>query len=49
MGAHDITVGYRSHRDYRDRHDSGISENYTSRSNNTMSLISSDYVTDWKW
>ena len=21
MGAHDITVGYRSHRDYRDRHD----------------------------
>ena len=46
MGAHDITVGYRSHRDYRDRHDSSISEYYTLGSNNTMSLISSDYVTD---
>ena len=29
MGAHDITIGYRSHRDYRDRKDSGISEQYT--------------------
>ena len=48
MGAHDITVGYRSHRDYRDRHDSSISEYYTLGSNNTMSLTSSDYVTDNK-
>ena len=44
MGAHDITVGYRSHRDYRDRKDSGISEHYSLGSNNTMSLIASDYV-----
>ena len=44
MGNHDITVGYRSHRDYRDRHDSGISERYTLGSNNTMVLSSSDYV-----
>ena len=43
LGAHDITVGYRSHRDYRDRHDSGISERYTLGSNNTMVLSSSDY------
>tara|TARA_Y100000768_G_scaffold376884_1_gene349458 strand:- start:5797 stop:7755 length:1959 start_codon:yes stop_codon:yes gene_type:complete len=42
MGAHDITVGYRSHRDYRDRKDSGISERYTLGSNNTMTLSSSD-------
>jgi Fe(3+) dicitrate transport protein len=48
MGAHDITVGYRSHRDYRDRHDSSVSEYYTLGSNNTMSMISSDYVTDGK-
>ena len=44
MGAHDITIGYRSHRDYRDRKDSGISERYTLGSNNTMVLSSSDYV-----
>lgn len=44
MGAHDITFGLRSHRDYRDRLDSGISEYYTLGSNNTMSLVSSDYV-----
>jgi Fe(3+) dicitrate transport protein len=43
LGAHDITIGYRSHRDYRDRHDSGISERYTLGSNNTMVLSSSDY------
>jgi Fe(3+) dicitrate transport protein len=46
MGAHDISIGYRSHRDYRDRHDSGISEYYTLGSDNTMSMISSDYVGD---
>ena len=44
MGAHDITIGFRSHRDYRDRHDSGISETYTLGSNNTMVLSTSDYV-----
>ena len=44
MGAHDISIGFRSHRDYRDRKDSGISEYYTLGSNNTMSMISSDYV-----
>ena len=44
MGAHDITIGYRSHRDYRDRHDSGISEYYSLNFNNTMALSSSDYV-----
>ena len=38
MGNHDITIGYRHHHDYRDRHDSGISETYTLGSNNTMSL-----------
>ena len=46
MGAHDISIGYRSHRDYRDRHDSSVSEYYSLGSNNTMSMISSDYVTD---
>ena len=46
MGAHDITIGYRHHHDYRDRHDSGISETYTLGSNNTMSLSASDYVGD---
>jgi hypothetical protein len=44
MGAHDITIGFRSHRDYRDRQDSGISEYYTLGSNNTNGIISSDYV-----
>ena len=29
MGNHDITIGYRHHHDYRDRHDHGISETYT--------------------
>ena len=46
VGAHDISIGYRSHRDYRDRHDSSVSEYYTLGSNNTMSLLTSDYVTD---
>tara|TARA_B100000497_G_scaffold60954_1_gene69156 strand:+ start:555 stop:2801 length:2247 start_codon:yes stop_codon:yes gene_type:complete len=46
MGAHDITVGYRSHRDYRDRNDSSVSEYYSLGTNNTMTLISSDYITD---
>ena len=46
MGNHDITIGYRHHHDYRDRHDSGISETYTLGSNNTMSLSASDYVGD---
>ena len=36
MGNHDITLGYRHHHDYRDRHDNGISETYTLGSNNTM-------------
>ena len=44
MGNHDITLGYRHHHDYRDRHDSGISETYTLGSNNTMVLSTSDYV-----
>ena len=46
MGAHDITIGYRAHRDYRDRHDSSVSEYYTLGANNTTSLVSSDYETD---
>ena len=46
MGNHDITLGYRHHHDYRDRHDSGISETYTLGSNNTMSLSASDYDRD---
>ena len=41
---HDITIGYRQHSDYRDRHDSGISETYTLGSNNTMVMTASDYV-----
>ncbi len=41
---HDITIGYRQHSDYRDRHDSGISETYTLGSNNTMAMTASDYV-----
>ena len=45
MGAHDLTIGFRSHRDYRDRHDNGISETYTLGSNNTMVMTASDYVT----
>jgi Fe(3+) dicitrate transport protein len=44
MGNHDITLGYRHHHDYRDRHDSGISETYTLGSNNTMVLSTSDYI-----
>ena len=44
LGAHDITVGLRQHSDYRDRHDSGISETYTLGSNNTMTMTASDYV-----
>jgi Fe(3+) dicitrate transport protein len=43
MGAHDITIGYRSHRDYRDRKDSGISETFTLGSNNTMLRIAHDH------
>ena len=43
IGAHDITIGFRSHRDYRDRKDSGISETYTLGSNNTMVMTASDY------
>ena len=46
MGAHDITIGYRTHRDYRDRHDSSVSEYWSLGSNNTTTLVSSDYVTD---
>ena len=47
MGAHDITVGYRSHRDYRDRKDSGISEQYTLTNRGTngrMYMLSQDLV-----
>ena len=29
MGNHDIEIGYRHHRDYRDRKDSGLSEKFT--------------------
>jgi len=36
MGAHEITLGYRSHHDYRQRNDNGISERYTLNANNTM-------------
>ena len=43
IGAHDITLGYRTHRDYRDRKDSGISETYTLGANNTMALSVGDY------
>ena len=43
MGAHDITIGFRSHRDYRDRKDSGISETFTLGSNNTMHRIAHDH------
>jgi Fe(3+) dicitrate transport protein len=43
LGAHDITIGYRQHSDYRDRHDSGISETYTLGSNNTMAMTAFDY------
>ena len=45
MGAHDITIGYRSHRDYRDRKDSGISEQYTLTNRGTngrMYMLSQD-------
>ena len=44
LANHDITLGYRQHSDYRDRHDSGISETYTLGSNNTMVMTASDYV-----
>ena len=44
LGKHDITIGYRYHYDYRDRHDSGISETYTLGSNNTMLMTASDYI-----
>tara|TARA_B100002019_G_scaffold118541_1_gene101755 strand:+ start:1413 stop:3641 length:2229 start_codon:yes stop_codon:yes gene_type:complete len=44
IGNHDLTIGYRQHSDYRDRHDSGISETYTLGSNNTMVMTASDYV-----
>jgi len=43
LSNHDITIGYRQHSDYRDRHDSGISETYTLGSNNTMVMTASDY------
>ena len=46
MGAHDITVGFRQHKDYRDRHDSSVSEYYSMNNNSVMTMISSDYVTD---
>jgi Fe(3+) dicitrate transport protein len=44
LGNHDITLGYRTHSDYRDRHDDGISESYSLAANNTMALTASDYV-----
>ena len=44
LGNHDITLGFRQHTDYRDRHDDGISETYSLGSNNTMTLTASDYV-----
>jgi Fe(3+) dicitrate transport protein len=40
MGNHDMTFGYRSHHDYRNREDSGDSELWTLGSNNTMTNIS---------
>ena len=46
IGAHDITVGFRQHKDYRDRHDSGVSEYYTLGTDNVMTLLTSDYTTD---
>mgnify|MGYP001235323650 CR=1 FL=1 len=46
MGAHDITLGFRSHGDYRDRHDSGISEHWTLGTTNTMELDQADYAGD---
>ena len=42
MGNHELTLGYRSHHDYRQRLDNGISEQYTLGSNNTMSVVSID-------
>tara|TARA_Y200000002_G_C22654643_1_gene652929 strand:- start:8 stop:1867 length:1860 start_codon:yes stop_codon:yes gene_type:complete len=36
MGNHELTLGYRSHHDYRQRLDNGISERWVLGSNNTM-------------
>ncbi len=43
MGNHDITIGYRQHRDYRDRQDGGIFEYFTLGSNNTALNIDLDH------
>ena len=40
MGNHDMTFGYRHHHDYRNRQDSGDSENWTLGSDNTMTNVS---------
>jgi Fe(3+) dicitrate transport protein len=44
MGAHDITLGFRSHGDYRDRQDAGISETYTLGTTNTMEVDTIDHT-----
>ena len=48
MGNHDIEIGYRSHRDYRDRRDDTLEERFTLGSNNTTSIdtANSDYVSE---
>ena len=47
MGNHELTLGYRSHHDYRQRLDNGISERWVLGSNNTMvaSVIDRDAAT----
>ena len=35
MGNHDIEIGYRKHRDYRDRRDDTLEERFTLGSNET--------------
>jgi Fe(3+) dicitrate transport protein len=42
MGNHEFTLGYRSHHDYRQRLDNGVSQKYTLGSNNTMLQVESD-------
>ena len=48
MGNHDIEIGYRTHRDYRDRRDDTLEERFTLGSNETVSIdaANSDYVSE---
>ena len=48
MGNHDIEIGYRKHRDYRDRRDDTLEERFTLGSNETavIDTANSDYVSE---